>query len=152
MSIKHPRNKSVLLHDDSLKLLHVSRRTSAIEVEHKVTESELWKEWVVEAKLIHEDVFQHLAQVFPDIWQLNRLLFLEGVIEWPGWAEIKNVLSQSSSDAEKRLHVEEFVGRFVRRCQTNCLYDGFPTDEKRAKNCKDVGLLLRNRLDNVVTL
>ena len=152
MSIKHSRNKSVLLHDDSLKLLHVSRRTSEIEVEHKVFESDLWKEWVVEAELIHKDVFQHLGQVFPDILQLGRLLFLEGVIEWPGWAEIKNVLSQSLSDAEKRLHVEEFVGRFVRRCQKNVCTMVSRLMKSEQTNCKDVGLLLRNRLDNVVTL
>ena len=142
-SIKHPRSVSKLLHDDARKLLRVSRGVRACTAEEAADDSALWREYVEDAALIHEDVFRELRRIFPDSFQLQRLLLLEGVTEWDGWASIKSVLSCSPSDAMKRVHVEEFVDRFVRRCQKDCVYDGFPSDADRIETLKKSGYALK---------
>ena len=81
--------------------------------------------------MIHEDVFNELWRVFPDVLQLQRLLLLDGVKTWDGWDDIKSLLVSSQSQDMKRVHVEDFVYRFVRRCQTNCVYEDSPSDAER---------------------
>ena len=139
-SIKHPRNVSKLLHDDARKLLRVSRGVRACTAEEAADDSALWREYVEDAALIHEDVFRELRLIFLDSFQLQRLLLLEGITEWDGWASIKSVLSCCASDAMKRVHVEEFMDPFVRRCQKDCVYDGFPSDADGIETLKKVGM------------
>ena len=39
----------------------------------------------------------------------------------------------------KRVHVEDFVYSFTRRCQVSCVYEDFPSDVERRKVLEDEG-------------
>ena len=144
VGIKHSRNASVLLHSDAQRLLHLCRGKGTngchsdpllpqedLDVDGSYDASSLRREYVEDAALIHEAVFYELQRTFPDMLQLQRLLLLDGVMAWNGWSEIKALLSSSISDDVKQIHVRDFVYRFVRRCQTDCIYDDCPSDTER---------------------
>ena len=139
VSIKHSRSDSVLLHSDARKLLQLMRGFRQDSCEGVGFAADLRREYVEEAKLIHEDVFEKLQELFPEMLQLQRLLLLDGVKEWDGWARIKSLLVSSQSHDMKRVHVEDFVNRFVRRCQINCVYEDFPSDAERRKVLEEEG-------------
>ena len=67
-------------------------------------ETEIRREYVEEAELIHESVFDELRRVFPDLLQLQRLLRLDGIAEWDGWNQIKSLL-QSTQTVSDRLRL-----------------------------------------------
>ena len=71
--------------------------------------------------------------------QFQRLLLLDGVKDWDGWAHIRSLLVSSQSADMKRVHVEDFVHRFVRRCQINCVYADFPSGAERKKVLEEEG-------------
>jgi hypothetical protein len=86
IGIKHSRSQSVLLHCDAEKLLHVSRGLHSHTFDAAECGTELRREYVEEAQLIHEDVFDELQRVFSDVLQPQRLLLLDNVKQWDGWA------------------------------------------------------------------
>ena len=47
-------------------------------------------------------MFDALCVAFPDLQQLHRLLQLEWVKDWEGWAEVKDKLRACDDDAVKR--------------------------------------------------
>ena len=122
IGIKHPRRESVLLHCDAKKLLELSRGFRSQPVADAAGETAMRREYVEEADLIHEDVFDELRRVFPDVLQFQRLLLVDGVKEWDGWAHVKSLLLVSSQTQNmKRVYLEEFVHAFIQRCQINCV-------------------------------
>ena len=46
---------------------------------------------------------------FSDLQQLHRLLQLEWVKDWEGWAEVKDKLRACDDDAVKRCAIEDVV-------------------------------------------
>ena len=92
LGIKHSRSKSVLSLCDAKKLLQVSLGYCAHGLDYVGDETEIRREYVEEAELIHESVFDELRRVFPDLLQLQRLLRLDGIAEWDGWNQIKSLL------------------------------------------------------------
>lgn len=139
VGIKHSRSQSVLLHCDAEKLLHVIRGLrSHVDVDEACV-TNLRTEYVEEAGIIHGDVFDELWRVFPNVLQLQRLLMLPDVKSWCGWKEIKSLLEGCECHVMKQFHVDDFVYRFARRCQSNCVYEDFPTDEERKQHLQDDG-------------
>ena len=57
MSIKHARSESVLWPCDGMKLLQVLHGVQKSTSQNIIAESRLRREYVEEAKLIHEDVY-----------------------------------------------------------------------------------------------
>ena len=124
--------------------MQVSRGLRSHTFDDAESKTDLRREYVDEAELIHEDVFDELRRIFPDVLQLQRLLLLDIIREWDGWAHIKALLDSSQEHDLKRVHVEDFVHRFIRRCQTNCVYEDFPSDDERRKVLKEEGYDIRS--------
>ena len=70
-----------------------------------------------ESEFVHAAVFDELSKVFPEVFQLQRLLQLEWVKAWHGWAEIKSILSGCQNEDVKSVYIEDYVHIFVILCQ-----------------------------------
>ena len=106
IGIKHPRSESVILYCDAEKLLQVIRGFSLHTSGDAGWFVNLKREYVEDAQLIHEDVFNELYRVFPHALQLQRLCLLDGMKTWDGWDHIKSSLLSSQSHDMTRVHVE----------------------------------------------
>ena len=137
--IRHPQSESILLHSDAQKLLQVSRGYRVLTCEDEAEASGFMTSLREEADFVHDDVFTEFRKVFHDVFQLQRLLRLDWIKKWDGWAYITSLLVASQDEEKKRVHVEDFVYRFVSLCQANCLYDDFPSDAERRKGLEEEG-------------
>ena len=128
VGIKHARSKSVLWPCDGMKLLEVLRGVHRSPFEIERNDTNLRREYVEEARLIHEDVFVELTKLFPCDAQLHRLLLLENVRSWPEWHQIGERV-KAANDWQKHLYMMDIITKFVRKCQENCIYEEFPSDK-----------------------